>query len=288
MQTKPHYYYPVQPLPEKKTVQYDICIYGATSAAITAAVQAASMDKTVAVLAFNQAIGGMTTSGLGATDVGNQHVIGGLARKFYREVGNFYGSEKEQWFFEPHVADKIFRNWLSHKNITLHTECRLSGVEKAGKKIISIQTEKGLIVKAQVFIDATYEGDLMAKAGLSYAIGRESNDTYDELYNGVQYSAHHNFKMFVDPCNKPGDPSSGLLPNISEFSIGRQGEGDNLIQAYNFRLCLSYDPTNKVPFSKPDQYDPHQYEILSRYINAGIFDLFGLTRKIPNQKADHN
>jgi hypothetical protein len=288
MKSYAHYYYPVPSLPVSQSVECDICIYGATSAAVTAAVQAASMNHKVAILAFNRNIGGMTTSGLDATDVGNKHVIGGLARKFYKEIGNWYDSDEEQWFFEPHVASKIMQSWLEHKNISIFTECRLSGLEKTGKQIIAIHTEKGLTCKAKVFIDATYEGDLMAKAGVSYAIGREGNDIYNELYNGIQYSAHHNFKMFVDPYRKAGDPSSGLLPFISEKTIGSQGVGDQLIQAYNFRLCLSCDPNNKVPFTKPENYLTENYEILNRYINAGIFDLFGLTRKIPNNKADHN
>lgn len=288
MNIKPHYYYEIPKESDPQLIHSDICIYGATSAGISAAVQAASMNKKVSILAFNRHIGGMTTSGLGATDVGNKHVIGGLARKFYEEIGEWYGTGKEKWFFEPHVALKIFTNWLKHPNISLFTECRIKGVEKAANRIISLQVEKGTIFKASVFIDATYEGDLMAKARVSYAIGREGNEVYDELYNGIQYSAHHNFKMFVDPYRKAGDPSSGLLPFISDTPIGTQGQADNLIQAYNFRLCLSNNPKNKTDFSKPENYNPENYEILLRYINAGIFDLFGLTRQLPNQKADHN
>lgn len=288
MSSKAHYYYEIPQERDPQQVQSDICIYGATSAGICAAVQAAAMGKKVAILAFNKHIGGMTTSGLGATDVGNKHVIGGLAQKFYQEIGDWYGTEKEQWFFEPHVAFKIFSSWLQNKNISLFTECRLKGVEKAANKIISLQVEKGIIFKASVFIDATYEGDLMAKAGVSFAIGREGNEVYDELYNGIQYSAHHNFKMFVDPYRKAGDPSSGLLPFISDTPIGTQGTADKLIQAYNFRLCLCSNKKNSVDFSKPDNYNPENYEILYRYIQAGIFDLFGLTRGLPNQKADHN
>lgn len=288
MNTKPHYYYEISPLPQLQTIRSDICIYGATVAGICAAVQAARMNYKVTILAFDKHIGGMTTSGLGATDVGNKHVIGGLARKFYTEVGAWYGLDTEQWFFEPHVAKKILNNWLQNENISLYTECRLKGVEKKDNRIISIYVEKNIAFSASVFIDATYEGDLMAKSGVSYTIGREGNKAYDELFNGIQYSSHHNFKMFVDPYQKSGDPSSGLLPNISTATIGAQGQSDNLIQAYNFRLCLSSSQKDKVPFSKPDNYDPRNYEILTRYIQAGIFDLFGLTRVLPNNKADHN
>ncbi len=282
------YYYDVPVLPQQQAINSDICIYGATTAGITAAVQAASMNKKVAILAFNKHIGGMTSSGLGATDVGNKHVIGGLARTFYKKIGEWYGVDKEQWFFEPHVARKIFTDWLEHKNISIFTECRLEGIEKAGNRIISLHTGNNMVFTASVFIDATYEGDLMAKAGVSYTIGREGNEMYDELYNGIQYSAHHNFKLFVDPYRKPGDRSSGLLPNISKAPLGLQGASDPLIQAYNFRLCLSNSKKNKIPFSKPDNYDPENYEIMFRYIEAGIFDLFGLTRQLPDNKADHN
>lgn len=288
MNAKAHYYYEVPEESNPQVILSDICIYGATSAGICAAVQAATMGKRVTILAFNRHIGGMTTSGLGATDVGNKHVIGGLAQKFYKEIGAWYGTDKEQWFFEPHAALKIYSNWLQNKNISLFTECRLKGVEKAANRIISLQVEKGIEFKASIFIDASYEGDLMAKAGVSYATGRESNEVYCELYNGIQYSTHHNFKMFVDPYLKEGDPSSGLLPFIENAPIGVQGQADNRIQAYNFRLCLCSNSKNKIEFSKPGNYDPHTYEILYRYIRSGIFDLFGLTRAIPNQKADHN
>ncbi|MDO5575566.1 MAG: FAD-dependent oxidoreductase, partial [Fibrobacter sp.] len=289
MDTKPHYYYEIPEEKSPQVIQTDICVYGATSSGICAAVQAASMNKKVALLAFNRHIGGMTTSGLGATDVGNKHVIGGLAQRFYKEIGNWYdGRQKEQWLFEPHVALRIFTNWIEDKNITLFTECRLADVKKDGQKIVSIKMEKGTIFKAAVFIDASYEGDLMAKAGVNYTIGREGNEAYNELYNGVQYSSHHNFRMFVDPYRKEGDSSSGLLPYISDMPIGVQGEGDKLIQAYNFRLCLSKSKFNKVPFSKPENYAPENYEVLYRYIRTGIFDLFGLTRELPEQKADHN
>jgi hypothetical protein len=288
MSNKAHYYYDIPQLPQTKTISADICVYCATPAGITSAFQAALMNKKVVILAFNKHIGGMTTSGLGATDVGNKHVIGGLARKFYKEIGKWYGKDQEQWFFEPHVAEKIFNEWLAHTNVTLFTECRLQGVKKVGNRIISLHTENNMIIRATVFIDASYEGDLMAKAGVSYTTGREGNKVYDELYNGIQYSAHHNFKMFVDPYCKPGNRTSGLLPHISEAPIGSQGLPDSLIQAYNFRLCLSCDRSNKLAFSKPDTYNPHEYEVMYRYIEAGIFDLFGLTRQLPNKKADHN
>jgi hypothetical protein len=288
METKPHYYYEIPASPQLQTFQSDICIYGATVAGIFAAVQAAHMNFKVTILAFNKHIGGMTTSGLGATDVGNKHVIGGLARKFYTEIGEWYGSKTEQWFFEPHVASKILNKWLQTENISLFTECRVMGVEKIDNRIVSLYTEKNIAFCAKVFIDASYEGDLMAKAGVSYAIGREGNEVYNELFNGIQYSSHHNFKMFVDPYQKPGNPSSGLIPFINSSPVGLQGHPDSLIQAYNFRLCLCSNLKNKTPFSKPDNYASHNYEILNRYIKAGIFDLFGLTRALPDNKADHN
>ena len=287
---KPSYYYPLNLKEPRKavTVLSDVCIYGATSSGVTAALQAATLGHKVALVEFSPFVGGMTTSGLGATDTGNRHVIGGLARRFYRDVGARYGSA-EQWFFEPHAAMAVYNKWLEHENISLFLEHRLSKVEKRGEKITCFTTEDGIEFKARIFIDATYEGDLMAKAGVSYAIGREDNTVYDEHYNGVQYShMHHNFIRFVDPYKSPGDPKSGLLYGISDAPGGAHGQGDSLIQAYNFRMCLTRENANMIPFVEPHDYYPEKYELLLRYIKAGMFDIFDLNRPLPNGKTDHN
>ncbi|MGE5296593.1 MAG: FAD-dependent oxidoreductase [Solirubrobacterales bacterium] len=284
---KPHYYYPGTETARPSTIECDICIYGATSAGVTAAVQAAKAGKKVALVAFGRNIGGMTTSGLSATDTGNTHVIGGLSREFYRETGARYGKE-EAWLFEPHVASGIYRKWLEENHVPVYLEHRLTDVETSAERIVSIKTNRVVTFKALVFIDAGYEGDLMAQSGVSYRVGRESDSAYTELFNGIQYGHHHHFLRFVDPYERPGDPKSGLLPGVSDMPLGTQGNGDNLIQAYNFRLCLTRSRNNKVPFWKPDDYEPRRYELLRRYIETGIFDIFNLNRQIPGGKTDYN
>jgi hypothetical protein len=266
----------------------DICVYGSTASGVVAAVQGVRSGKKVALVEFGRHIGGMTASGLSATDIGSKHVIGGLSRQFYRELGARYGME-ERWHFEPRAASKIFEEWIRQYSIPVHTEHRLTKVEKSGQSITALHMENGAVFKASVFIDASYEGDLMARAGVSCKIGREGNDAYNEHFNGVHYGGpHHNFRRRVDPYIKKGDPFSGLLPGVSELAPGRQGEGDQLTQAYNFRLCLTNDPANMTPFTKPDEYDPLRYELLRRYIAGGIFDIFNLAVPLPNKKYDHN
>lgn len=284
----PHYYYPVPPLPNPPEIFSDICVYGATSAGIAAAVQGVRSGKRVVLVEFSNHIGGMTTSGLSATDIGSKHVIGGLARQFYRKLGSYYDME-ERWRFEPHAAMQIFQTWIQSHNIPVYTEHRLHSVEKNGNRIVRLRMENGTVFKAAVFIDATYEGDLMARAGVTYTIGREGNDLYNEHFNGVHYGGpHHNFLRFVDPYFREGDPSSGLLPGVSDNRPGRQGDRDDLTQAYNFRMCITNNAENRVPFPKPAEYDPLRYELVRRYIEAGIFDIFNLTVPLPNKKFDHN
>ncbi len=282
------YYYPVPKLRETTEICSDICIYGATACGVVAAVQAARSGKRAVLVEFGKHVGGMTTSGLSATDVGSKHVIGGLSRRFYREVGAQYGME-ERWHFEPHVASRILTGWIREYGIPLYTEHRLMRVEKAGPRIIALHAENGAMFRAEVFIDAGYEGDLMARAGVSYRVGREGNASYREHFNGVLYGGpHHNFRRYVDPYVKEGDSSSGLLPGLTDLPPGRQGDGDGLTQAYNFRLCLTHDAANKAPFPKPDEYDPLRYELARRYINSGIFDIFNLAVPLPDKKFDHN
>jgi hypothetical protein len=282
------YYNPKSIFYSPKVVEVDICIYGATSAGVAAAVQAAMLGKKVALVDIGHHIGGMTTSGLSATDIGNTHVIGGLSRRFYRDCGRNYGQE-ESWFFEPKIAMKVYSSWIKEHNIPVYQGCPLVGTEKHHNKILSFDTEDGSTFKAKVFIDATYEGDLMARSGVRFTYGRESNSQYDELFNGIYWgSSHHNFIRFVDPYRKAGNPSSGLLPGVSQLELGIMGEGDSLIQAYNFRMCLTKNERNKIPFPKPNDYDPEKYELLRRYIDIGVFDIFNLTRAVQLGKYDHN
>jgi hypothetical protein len=282
------YYYPLPQFRNPEHVNADICIYGATAAGMVAAVQAVRSGRQVAVVEFSRHIGGMTTSGLSATDIGSKHVIGGLARQFYRDIGSYYGMD-ERWHFEPQVASQVMKNWGRDYHIPVYTEQRLTRIEKDGPSITALHTENGSRFKAKIYIDASYEGDLMARAGVRYRIGREGNALYREHFNGVHYGGpHHNFRRYVDPYRKAGDPSSGLLPGVSDAPPGRQGDEDNLTQAYNFRLCLTNDPKNRVPFPKPAEYDPLRYELARRYIASGIFDIFNLTVPLPNRKFDHN
>jgi len=300
----------------------DVVIYGGTSAAVIAAVEVAQSGKTVIMVSPDKHLGGLTSGGLGFTDTGRKEVIGGLARDFYHRVYNHYQTndawkwmDKEQygntgqgtpaidgdmrtmWIFEPHVAEKVFENYIEEFDITVYRDewlNRESGVVTSNRKIISITTLSGKTFQAKIFMDATYEGDLMAAAGVSYHVGREGNDQYNENWNGVQtgvFQHRHNFSVLdspIDPYWVPGDPSSGLLPRISPDPPGEKGEGDHRVQAYCFRTCMTNHPENRVPFPKPEGYDSTQYELLVRIFNAGWREWFQKFDAIPNRKTDTN
>lgn len=281
-------YYPAAPdSPEPQHHAADIVVYGGTSGGITAAVAAARQKRKAVLLVFNDKLGGMTAGGLGRTDVGNQAAFGGISREFFHRVGNHYG-EEISWVFEPHVAEMTYRQLLSEAGVTVLFFQRLASVEVVENGIRSLTTEAGHTFSAPHFIDASYEGDLMAAAGVSFAIGREPAEQYREIYAGRHFGhPNHNFQTFVDPYRSPGDPASGLLPEIQHAEPGRQGEGDHCIQAYNFRLCLTQQP-DRIPFPKPDQYDPRRYELLARYIRSGVYDPLNLSAWMPNHKTDTN
>jgi hypothetical protein len=279
------YYYSVR-RGRPRLTQTDICIYGATSAGIAAAVQARRLGYSVAVAAFGRHIGGISASGLGATDTGRIEAIGGLAREFYRRVGARYG-QPETFRFEPHVAEEVFEEWVAEHSITLHREQRLKSVRMDGERIAEIRMESGRRYQAAMFLDAGYEGDLLAKAGVSWVAGREGNAAYGETINGVQFRSGHQFRVPVDPYVVPGDPASGLLEGIAPDAPGTAGEGDHRIQAYNFRVCLTRS-ADRLPLPKPRGYDPERYALLLRYIEAGIFDVLGNNQPMPNGKTDLN
>lgn len=297
----------------------DIIIYGGTSAGITAAVQAKKMGKSVIVVSPDIHLGGLSSGGLGFTDTGDKSVIGALAREFYHRVYMHYqndsawkwqkreeygnkgqgtpaidGGARTMWIFEPHVAEMIFEDFVRENEIqVLRDEWldRESGVQKENGKIISLKTLSGKTFKGKVFIDATYEGDLLASAGVSYHVGRESNATYNETWNGVQvgvFQHRHYFLQPVSPYIMPGDSTSGLLPEISDLPPGKNGEGDQRLQAYNFRMALSQHPDNRVPFPKPENYDPNRYELLARVFETGWNETFDKFDDIPNLKTDTN
>jgi hypothetical protein len=265
------YYYKPQaagaaPMPQ--TIDVDVCIYGGTSAGVVAAVQLSRMGKKAVILEPGGHLGGLTAGGLGQTDIGHKDAIGGISREFYRRVGKKYGMT-EEWRFEPHIAEQVFGDLIQEAKVPVHYRQFLKSVEKKGARITAITMESGITVRANAFIDATYEGDLLARSGVDFHVGREANSVYNETLNGIQVHKTHQFNLPVDPYVVEGDPKSGLLPGITYGEIPAVGEGDNRVQAYNFRLALTNDPDNRIPFEKPEGYDPREYVLLARYLKAG-------------------
>lgn len=304
---------------KSETYKADVIIYGGTSAAVIAAVEVVKSGRTVIIVSPDIHLGGLTSSGLGFTDTGNKATIGGLSREFYHRVWLHYndpsswnwekheeygnkgqgtpamdGENRTMWIFEPHVAEKVFEDFIKENDIRVYRNewlNRESGVITQNKKIISFTTLSGKTFKGKMFIDATYEGDLMAAAGVSYTVGRESCLQYNERWNGVQAGVFHHdhyFKTNIDPYIIPGDPDSGLLPYISNEPIQPNCTGDDKIQAYCFRLCMSNHPANMVPFEKPDGYNSANYELLARVFDSGWNEWFAKYDMIPNRKTDTN
>jgi len=255
------YYYPPAGV-TNELLECDVCVYGGTSGGAAAAVQAARMGKKVALLEFGKHIGGLTSGGLSQTDGGAPEVCGGIAREFYNQAG--------QAGFKPSRAEQIFLDMLKKEGVEVRFLCQLESVEKKDARIVSIKMENGLKVQAKQFIDCTYEGDLMAMAGVSYTVGRESVKTYGEEFNGILtpggMGKKHHFPVPIDPYVVAGNPQSGLLPRINT-DWGKAGDGDKRIQAYCFRMWLTQ--TNPIPFPKPPVYDPLQYELMARLFVSG-------------------
>ena len=286
---------PSEPPPAFKV---DVCIYGGTSAGVIAAYTARQYGKSVLLIEPGRHLGGMTSSGLGQTDIGNKYAITGLARDFYRRVGRYYGTF-EAWMFEPKVAEQVFESYVDEVGVEILFSRRLKDVTKTGTEIEQITLEyagtgtptSDLVVEADVFIDASYEGDLMAMADVSYTIGREGNDVYGETLNGVQMLSRHQFPDGVDPYVVPGDSASGLLPEITQVGLDSTGAGDRKVQAYNFRNALCDGDSLRLPIPKPEGYDPARYELLFRLIEkAGFDDLEQVLyySRMPNGKTDWN
>jgi len=304
---------------ETNSYQADVIVYGGTSAGVIAAVEVVQSGKSVILVTPDKHLGGLTAGGLGWTDTGKKEAIGGLSRDFYHRVWKHYanedawvwqkkgdyggrgqgtraidGSKRTMWIFEPHVAEKIFEDYIRENRIKVYKEewlNRDTGVVKKDNKIISITTLSGKTFKGKMFIDATYEGDLMASSGVAYHVGRESSDTYGEKWNGVQTGVLHHQHWFwenISPYKVPGDPSSGLLPRISPNPPGEFGQGDKKIQAYCFRLCMTRNDKNRLPFPKPKNYDAAQYELLLRSLQTGRKDFFTKFDPVPNGKTDTN
>ncbi|TLD72079.1 FAD-dependent oxidoreductase [Phragmitibacter flavus] len=319
---------------------YDLVVYGGSSAGIAAAVQIKRMGGTVVIIEPSQRIGGLTTGGLGQTDIGNKHVIGGIAREFYQQVrqwynlpeawkwepqpkdGKFVGTgqsktdanEDTLWTFEPSVALTIYQRWIKENDIPVVFGERLDrsgegksadrgdgfhiakpgsvakGVIKDGNRITAIVMESGKRFEGRHFMDATYEGDLMAAAGVAFTKGREGRSVYGEGLNGVQLSQarHHQLVDGVDPYVIKGDPSSGLLPGIDTNGPLVEGASDHRIQAYCFRMCLTDVDENRIPFHKPEGYDEQRYELLFRNYEAGAKGFPWINSMMPNRKTDTN
>jgi len=323
---------------DAQTKKFDIVIYGGTSAGVAAAIQSSRMDKSVVLIEPTNRLGGLTTGGLGQTDIGNKQAIGGISREFYENIKLYYDDEDNwkwekpseymdggqtrtekgepsMWTFEPSAALSVYHDMLKKEKVKVIYNERLnrdSGVDKIDGKILSITMESGKKFIGKVFLDATYEGDLLASAGVSYAVGRESNEEFGETLNGVQANKinlsltrlvsingqQHNLIPGVDPYIVKGDPNSGLLPNVN-LKPGLEGEGDDKIQAYCFRMCLTDHPDNRIPFKKPANYDELDYELLFRNYEArkgsvrDMYDYSGyilplINSSMPNRKTDSN
>lgn len=280
----------------------DVVIYGGTSAGVIAAYTVRRYGKSVLLIEPGRHLGGLSSGGLGRTDVGDRSAITGIARDFYRRIGKYYGQEEPGWRFEPRVAEQMFEDYLDEVQAEVLFSRRVKEVRKNGNRIQELVLEyagdgsnsQDLLVQGDLFLDTSYEGDLMAGAGVSYAVGRESNSQYHETHDGVQMGhprQYHQFPDGIDPYVIPGKKSSGLLPEINGYGVQPRGTGDKKIQAYNFRMCLTQDPDNLLPFSEPDNYDPDRYHLLLRVMAAKPWDnLRGgfIISEMPRGKTDWN
>jgi hypothetical protein len=303
---------------------YEVVVYGGSSAGIAAAVQVRRQGGSVVVIEPGRRIGGLTTGGLGQTDIGNKQAIGGISREFYERIKKHYdaprnwkwqsresyrdggqtrtnAAEPAMWTFEPSAALVVMEDFVREHGFPVVYGERLDrtdggpgkvvrGVTMEGRRIAAITMESGETYRGKVFIDATYEGDLMAGAGVSYAVGREAAADYGETLAGVQtkQATYHQCIDGVDPFVKHGDPASGLLPGIGPHGPGPEGAGDRRVQAYCFRMCLTDHPDNRIPFEKPTDYDPLQYELLLRNFEAGESGFPWINSSMPNRKTDTN
>jgi hypothetical protein len=310
----------------------DICVYGGTSGGVIAAVQAARMGKRAVLLEPGQHLGGMTAGGLSAVDIGDPRSVGGLAREYFTRLAATVGT-KLAWdkpfvskgggpatggayAIEPHKAEQVFNDMVRQAKVPLHFNARLASVKKDGGRITELVMEGGAVFRAKMFIDATYEGDLMAKAGVSYTLMREGNAQYGETYNGIHYAGKYKPRtnhlkpgptgrvpggqgvwdrdLPLDPYIVPGDPKSGLLPLVQPGAPGKDGEPAPGVQAYCFRLCLTTN-ANRIAIAPPPDYDPKRYEVVARFITGCLamgddMDLrwFSKHDPLPNGKFDFN
>ena len=298
---------------------YDVVIYGSSPAALSAAISAQRLGKSAVIVCPETRIGGLTTGGLGQTDIGNKSAFGGLALQFYKDVADYYKDDANwiwqkrsdylpdgqctgslgadsMWTFEPHAALQILEGWERKHGLDIRRGEYLdrepkSGVEAEEGRIKAIRTLSGNVYRGRMFVDATYEGDLMAAAGVTYFVGREANAVYGETISGIEMRAakSHQFRKGVDPYVGKGDPKSGLLPNVEPYNPAeKDGDGDKRVQAYCFRMCLTDVPENRIPFVRPANYRELDYELLLRNFEAGEDGLPWINSKMPNRKTDTN
>lgn len=316
-----------------EVIEADVCIYGGTSGGVAAAVQAARMGKSVVIAEPGRHLGGMTSGGLSAVDIGDPRSVGGISREYFTKLAATVGVELAwdkvftpvgggpatggAYAIEPHKAEEVYTQMAQEAGVKVHFKARLAKVNKKGARITEFVTEDGTIFRAKMFLDTTYEGDLMAKTGVSYTLMREGNAKYGETYNGIYYDEKYKPRTGhlvpgetgrvtggqgvwdrdfpLDPYVVKGEPKSGLLPLIQEGEPGTPGEPAPGVQAYCFRLCLSVDPANSIAITPPPDYDPNRYEIVARFIEACLangddMDLrwFSKHDALPNQKWDFN
>lgn len=289
---------------------YEVVVYSGSSAGFTAAIEAAKSGRKVALIEPTGHIGGMLVEGLGGSDIDNHGefqnsvAVSGITLEFYRKIAMAYDrlpywekvvkegiKDPEVWRFESSVAEQVILDWLAdYPDISIHLGERLSeegsAIKKTGTNITAIKMENGKWINGRVFIDASIEGDLLAAAGVSYTVGRESNATYGETLNGIRdENTYRQFEVQVNPYINPDDPNSGLISTIQDEALGTPGEGDNRLQAYCFRMCLTQEEENQIPFPKPVNYDNSKYEIYLRYLRAGG-KLYVPTKKLPKGKTD--
>lgn len=295
---------------------FDLVVYGGTSGGVVAAICGARRGRRVLLLEPGDHLGGLSSGGLGATDIGNKRAIGGAAREFYQQIRRHYGSpqawrqeraedyrgphrspsDDAMWTFEPRVAEGIFEAGVRDSQVSVRRRARLdreqldSVQRDALGRIVSLRLTDGSRVRGRQFIDATYEGDLMAAAGVSCVVGRESQAEYGEDLNGVRKAKaiHHQLREGVDPFIVAGDKASGLLPGIDPRGPGEEGAGDERVQAYCLRMCVTDVRENQIPFEKPESYDPLQYELLLRNFEAGETRAPWHPLFMPNRKTDAN
>ena len=309
----------------------DVCVYGGTSGGVAAAVQAARMGKRVALVEPGRHLGGMTSGGLSAVDIGEPRSVGGVAREYFTRLVASYGKELNwgepfrskggpatggAYSIEPHIAEEVFDEMVREAGVTVLREARLQSLTKVRNRIAELKSDDGRVVRAKMFLDTTYEGDLLAAAGVSYTLMREGNARYGETYNGIYYGEKFRPRVNhlmpgengrvpggqgvwdrdfpLDPYVVKGDPSSGLLPLISQGEPGTPGDPAPGVQAYCFRLCLT-TAGDRLPIAPPPGYDPERYELVGRFIEACLangddMDLrwFSKHDPLPNEKWDFN